>query len=319
MKRRQLLLATASLSLATFPGLSSADTDASAQTDPVQVEDVTVDLGEATLEVGSAQIAYQDGVAGVLGQDWTATVGTRSVTLDSAVLAVGNVDEETYGQLRDAAAASVGERSLSPAVSGFAAADLDPDSPVQLQAGPVSADGAPLVDEVTATGTVGGVTPENWADFAEAPLSELGSTEFSTVTAQRGDVSVTAENVVAEPGEDTLDVTAESGTAETPSRSLAFENADATFMPPEGGFPEEHQAALDGVRELAASGSLTASELRSTVEESGVTVDNTVPAVRDVRFEATVESVTEEGETLLQNFGTSGTLEELAQVVSQRL
>lgn len=317
MKRREMLLATATISLAGVPGLSSADTDA-AQTEPVQVSDVTVELGGATVAIGNAVLAYQDGAMGVLVSDSSVTAEGRELTLSEGVVAVGNVDEETYAQIREAGAQSVGERSLSPMLSAINSTNLDPNSPVQAQFGPVTADGQTLADEVTATGTVGGVTPENWAEFGRGEDVELGAAQFDTVTIQRGSVALTAEEVVAEPFSNALSVTSAGGTVETPGRSLAFENLNTTFRPPEEG-TEPHRTAFEDVRQSAAEGALTVDAVRAALADSGVTVGNTVEAVRATTYEATVGSITEDGETLIQDSSSTGTLAELMQVVRQNL
>lgn len=315
MKRRQLLLATATISLAGIPGLSSAQSD---DTDTLEVSDVTLEFGGATVTVGSASMAHQDDTLGLLGQDWTVTAEGREVSVDEAVVAVGNVDAETFAQLREGAVQSAGERSLSPALAAFAEADLDPDAPVQARIGPITSDQGPVADQVRATGTVDSVTPENWRAFGRGESTELGPVQFDTVTAQRGSVFASAENVVAEPVENAVSVTADGGTIETPNRVLEFESLDTTFRPPEEG-SEPHAQALAGLRQLAANGSLTADAIATTIAESGVTFSNTMTAVRNTQFEATVGSVTEDGQTVVQDFGTSGTLAEMAQVLQQRL
>ena len=318
MKRRQLLLATASLSLAGASGLSNAAADSSAQTDPIQISDVTVELGGATLTMGSVAIAYRENTLGFLGQDWTVTAGDREVSLGEAVVAVGNVDAETYAQIREAGVQSAGQSSFSPMLTALAEANFDPNAPVQARFGPITTDRGRVADQVTATGTVGSVTPQNWEAFAAGESVELGSMQFDAVNVQRGSVTMTAENVVAQPFPNALSVTADGGTVEAPSRTVEFQNLNTTFRPPEeGGEPQGR--ALEGLRRLAANGSLTLDAIETTLAESGVTASNTMAALRNTRFEMSVESVTEDGQALVQDFSTSGTLSEVARMLSQRL
>lgn len=319
MKRRQLLLATASLSLAGASGLSNAAADSSAQSDPIQVRNATVDLGGATVTIGSATLAHDGDTLAFQGQEWTATADSQTVSLASVEVTVGGVDAGTYAQIRDGLTRSASGRSLSPLLSALEAVDVDPNAPVEVRVGPITSDRAPVADEVTASGTVGGVVPENWGDWvAGTDAADIGSMQFDAVTVQRGSVSATAENVVAEPFENAVSVTAEEGTVETPNRTLAFENLNTTFRPPEEG-AEPQASAIDGLQRLAANESLTVDAIRTTLTESGVTASNTVAALRNARFEATVGSVTENGQALVQNFSTSGTLSELTQLLSQRL
>ena len=318
MKRRQLLLATASLSLAGASGLSNAAADSSAQSDPIQIQNVTVDLGGATVTIGSATLAHDNDTLVFQGQEWTATVGDRTISLGGAEVTVGSIDSETYAQIRNAMVESAHGRSLSPLLSGLQAVNVDPSAPVEVRAGPITTDSGPVADEITATGTVGGVVPENWGDWvAGGSVEDIGSMQFDTVTVQRGSVAMTAENVVAQPFENALSVTADGGTVEAPSRTLAFENLNTTFRPPEEG-GEAQGRAVDGLQRLAANDSLTLDAISMTLMESGVTVSNTMAALRDTRFEASVDSVTEDGQAVVQNFSTTGTLSELMQVLSQR-
>lgn len=318
MKRRQLLLATASLSLAGASGLSNAAADSSAQSDPIGIQNATVDLGGATVTIGSATLAHDGDTLVFEGADWTATAGNETVSLGGAQVTVGNVDDETYAQIQNAMIQSVRGRSLSPLLSGLQTVDVDPSAPVEVWAGPISSDRGPIVDEIYATGNVGGVVPENWGDWvAGGSQADVGSMQFDAVTVHRGSVAMTAENVVAQPFENALSVTADGGTVEAPSRTLEFQNLNTTFRPPEEG-GEEQGRALDGLQQLAANESLTVDAISTTLMESGVTVSNTMEALRNTRFEASVESVTENGQALVQNFSTSGTLSELSQLLKQR-
>lgn len=317
MKRREFLLATATVSLAGVPGLSSADTDA-AQTDPIQLEDATVEFDGVSLSIGSASFYYDGGAAVFEGSEWTLSDGSREVALGGASVTVENVSAETYAAVRDAMVESYDGRSLTPLLSGLAEAEVDPSAPITISAGPITSDQGTLVEEVTASGTVGSATPENWAEFATGADVELGAAQFDTVTLQRGSVALTAEEVVAEPFSNALSVTAAGGTLEAPGRSLAFENLNTTFRPPEEG-AEPQRAAFEGLRQSAAEGALTADAAAATLADSGVTVDNTVEAVGDARYEAEVDSVTENGESVVENFSTSGTLSELMGMASQYL
>ncbi|USZ69574.1 hypothetical protein NGM10_07535 [Halorussus salilacus] len=316
MKRREMLLATATISLAGVPGLSSADTDATAQTDPITLEDATLELGGVSLYIGSASFYYDEGAAVFEGREWVFSNGSREVALSGAVVAVENVSAETFAAVRDAMAASYDERSLSPLLSGLAAAEVDPSTPMGVRIGTVSTDTGTLVEEVTATGTVGDVTPANWAAFATGEEVELGAAQFDTVALQRGGVVVTAEEVVAEPFSNGLSVTSDGGTIEGSGGTLTFENLNTTFRPPEEG-GEPHRAAFERMRRLAAKGALTLDAVGTTMADSGVTVANTVEAMRNTRYEATMESVTRDGESVVEDFGSSGTLAELVQMLRQ--
>lgn len=316
MKRREMLLATATISLAGVPGLSSADTETAAQTDPIQLEDATVDLGGASLYIGSAAFYYDDGAAVFEGAEWVLSNGSREIHLGGASVAVENVSAETFAAVRDAMAESYSGRSLSPLLSGLAAAEVDPNAPMTIWAGPIATDQGTLVDEVTASGTVGSVTPENWAEFVAGADVELGAAQFDTVTLQRSGVAVTAEEVVAEPFRNALSVTSAGGTLEGPGGTLAFENLNTTFRPPaEGGEP--HRVAFENLRRSAAEGALTLDAVGATLAESGVTVENTIEAVRNTTYEASVDSITRDGESVVENFSSSGTLAELLQMLRQ--
>lgn len=317
MKRREMLLATASLSIV---GSSAVFGGRGAAQESDQIENVSVDLGFATVDIGEARLTYDDEENTVVfqGQDWMATGENRTLSLARATVTIERVDAETYERLRSGAVQTFDQGSLSPLLSSLIAADVDPDSPISIEVGPVTTDRGALINEATATGTVGGVVPDGvFSLSSDESVSDLGPARFHTVTAQRGGLKLTAEDVVAEPVDGVIEITAAEGTVKAPPRSFDFENGAITLRRPADGATEQ-LSALRGLRRLAANRSLTVSAIRTTFVESNVTVSNTIDAVRNTRFELTFESLTRGGQSVAQNVGTSGTLSELLQVLRGR-
>lgn len=323
MKRRQFsaMLATATFSLG---GLTGAATGTSAQeTEPLQIEDVSVSLGGVTTSIGRVQLAFQDGTMQFQVDDWTMESETRSLSIATARVVADDVSAETFSTIRAGAAEAFSSRSLSPLLVSLAEADINPEAPVQVVAESVEVDGQLVADQVTASGTVRSVVPEGSRALVQdgASLEEvaaLGTSEWSSLTVQRGDSEFTLNDVVIELEGTTVSITAPEGTAELPGRSLQLSDVTMNVRPPES-IPQEHVAFASRLRQMAAEGSVTFSGLRSAASESGVTAANTSEAVRNARFDMTLGEVTQEGETVVSNFETSGTLAELVAVFRQQV
>jgi hypothetical protein len=329
MKRRQFgaLVATATLSVA---GVSGAAADASAQeTDPLRLEDATVEYGNVTASVGLAELTYQDGTMEFRGEDWTmeaagtTDAASQSLALDAAQVTVDDVSAETYAAVRTGTVEAWEASSPSPLVDALAGADVDPDSSVEVVAGPVSSSDELVADEIRATGTVGGVVPEGSRELAEnggslEGIAALGSSEWSQLTIQREDVEVVFDDVVMERDGGALSITSPSGAVDLSGRSLVLSDVEMNVYAPET-IPEEHAEFASRLRESAADGTLTLSTAEAAAAETGVTVENTAEAVQNARFDLSIGEVTEGEETLVSNFQTSGTLEELAITLRQQL
>jgi hypothetical protein len=323
MKRRQFsaMLATATFSLGGLTG-SAAGTSAQ-DTDPLQAEDVTVELGGVTSSVERAELAYQEGLMRFEMQEWTMEAETRSLAIDTARVTVDDVSAETFSTVRSGMVESFEGRSLSPLVSALADADFDPDSPVRVTASPVEMDGQLVVDQVTASGTVGSVVPEGSRELAQdgASLDELaalGSSEWDQLTIMRGAGELTLDDVAMELDGTTLSITSPSGTAELPDRTLELSDVTMNVRPPESP-PQEHVEFASRLRQMAADETLSFSGVRSSAAESGVSASNTEEAVQDARVDLTLGEVTEDGETLISNFETSQTVAELVEVLRQQV
>jgi hypothetical protein len=332
MKRRQFgaMVATVTLSLG---GVSGAAADASTQeTEPLRVEDASVEFGEVTASVGLAELTYQDGVMQFRVEDWTmeaagttetAETTERSLAIDAAEATVDDVSAETYATVRAGMVEAWEARSPSPLLDALAGAEIDPDASVEVVAGPISSDDELVADEVRATGTVESVVPEGSRELVEdgASLEEataLGSSEWSQLTVQRGDVELLLEDVVMERDGGALSITSPGGAVDLSGRSLVLTDVEMNVYAPET-IPSEHVEFASSLRQSAADGTLSLSTVESAASETGVTLDNTSEAVRNARFDLSVGEVTEGEETLVSNFQTSGTLDELVTVVSQQV
>ena len=334
MKRRQFgaLVATATLSVA---GVSGAAADASAQeTEPLRLEDATVEFGDVTASVGLAELTYQDGTMQFRGEDWTMeAAGTetaettdaagQSLAIDAAQVTVDDVSTDTYAAVRVGMVEAWEASSPSPLLDALAGADVDPDSSVEVVAGPVSSDDELVADEIRATGTVGGVVPEGSRELAEnggslEGLAALDSSEWSQLTIQREGVEVVLDDVVIERDGGALSITSPSGAVDLSGRSLVLSDVEMNVYAPET-IPQEHVRFASRLRESAADGTLSLSTVESAAAETGVTAENTSEAIQNARFDLSVGEVTEGEETLVSNFQTSGTLEELAMLVSQQV
>lgn len=321
MKRRQFsaLAATATVALGGIPG---AIADASArQTEPLRVEDVSVTLDGLTASVGLAELTFEDGRMQFRVRDATTTGAGRSVTVDEMQVALADVSAETFSTVRAAVVEAVGSRSLSPLIAGLLEADVSPDTTVRVSIGEAEVDGGSVVDEATATGRVGAVVPEGSQALVRegatlAEVADLGPSEWNQLTVQRGDARLVLDDVAMELDGAAFSTSAASGNADLPGRSLQLNDASMTVRPPET-IPRPHVQFGTRLRQMAADGTLSAPATRSAAVESGVTAANTSEAVRDARFDLTLGEVTEAGETLVANFETGGTLEELLQVLRQ--
>jgi hypothetical protein len=319
MKRRQFgaMLATATLSLG---GLSSAAAEASAQeTAPLKIEDATVELGSVTASISEATFAYQDGTMQLQLLGWTMDSASRSLAIDEARVAVDEVDAETFSAVRSAMVQAVEGRSVSPLLTVLYDGTVDESAPIRVFAGPVQMDGQTVADRVTASGTVGAAVPEGTQQLAREGVSleavaGLGSSEWSRLTVERDDAQLALNDVVMQREGASLSVTAPSGSAELPGRALDLTEVSMNVRPPET-IPEEHVAFASEVRQLSYEGSMSTSAIESAAADSGVTVANTSGAVRSSRFELSLGEVTEDGEMLVSNFRTTGTVGELMQLL----
>jgi hypothetical protein len=321
MKRRQFNAMLATLSLG---GLSSAAAEVSAQqTAPLEVEDATVEFGGVTASISEATFEYRDGAMRLQLLDWTMDSSSSSLAIGEAHVTVDEVDAETFSAVRSAMVETYEGRTVSPMLTVLSDGTIDESAPVRVFAGPVRMDGQTAADEVSATGTVGGVVPEGTRQLAEEGVSlegvaELGSSEWSRLTVQRDDSQLMLNDVVMQREGAALSISAPSGTAELPDQTLDLTEVSMDVQPPET-IPEEHVAFASQVRQSSAEGSLSRSAVESAAADSGVTAENTSEAVRNSRFVLSLGEVTEDGESLVSNFRTSGTLGELMQVVQMRL
>lgn len=247
----------------------------------------------------------------------------RSLSVGSAVVTASDVSEETYVTLREGMVESFGGRTLTPLAVAIRESNLNPESEVQVTLESVELDGELIADQVTANGVAGSIVPDGTRALLEdggptlEELSALGTSEWSSLTIQRGDAVFTANDVVMELDGATLSIAAPSGEATVSGRSFAFSELSMTIMPP-GTIPAAHVEFASQVRDSASEGDLSLSSIVSAAEESGVTADNTVEAIRNAQFELSFAEIAEEGETVVSNFATSGTLAELLAALRQR-
>jgi hypothetical protein len=148
-------------------------------------------------------------------------------------------------------------------------------------------------------------------------VATLGSSEWSTLTVQRGDAEFAANDVVMTLEGAGLSISSPGGEATVSGRSFEFSEMQLNLLPPET-IPAPHVEFASRVRQIASEGDLTLSAIGSAAEESGVTVANTVEALRSAQFDLAFTEVTEGGEIVVQDFETSGTLAELAQLLRQQ-
>lgn len=323
MKRRQFsaMLATATFSLG---GLGSAAADASAESaEPLELEDVSVELGSVTASISQATFEFQESTMQLQLEGWSMEGDGRSLAIDETSVTVEDVDEETYSAVRSAMVEAYTERSVSALLTVISDGTIPESSPVEVSAGPIEKDGQTVADQVTATGTAGEVVPEGTESLAEDGLSlggitGLGSSMWSQLTVERGDSQLALEDVVMEREGTSLVVSASEGEAALPDRTLELSEVTMDVMPPET-IPEEHVAFASELRQLASEGSVGVSDIESAAADSGVTVSNTSDAVESAQFVLSVGEASEGGETLVSDFQTSGTLAELMQVLQTRL
>lgn len=322
MKRRDFgaMLATATLSLGAIGNVSA---EASAQsTEPLEIEDVSVSVGGVTNSIGLARFVYDDGTMGFGVQDWTMESDDRSLSVGSAAVTATDVSEETYATLREGMVESFDGQTLTPLLVALQEADVNPESEVEMVHESVELNGSLVADQITATGVAGSIVPDGTRALLDGgptleELAALGNSEWDSLTVQRGDAELVANDVVMALDGATAVIAAPSGSATVSGRSFEFSEMQMTITPP-GTIPEEHIAFASQVRESGTEGDLSLSTIVSAAEDSGVTVDNTVETIRNAQFELAFAEVTEEGETVVSNFATSGTLAELLAVLQQR-
>lgn len=322
MKRRQFtaVLATGTVSLG---GLTGAVSNGIAQeTEPLRIEDVSVTTGNVTNSIGLAELTFQDGTMRFEVRDWTMETANRSLAIDAVQKTVSDVSAKTFSTVRAAVVDAIESRSVSPLFSSIAEAEVNPDASVRLFVGPVEVDGQRVADEITATGTVDSVVADGTRSLLRGgptigEIEALGASEWSQLTIQRGDSRLVLDDVAMQLDGVMLSTTAPSGRIELPNRSLELNGVSMDLLPPET-IPAPHVEFASRLRQLAAEESVTLSATRSAATESGVTVANTGEAVQNVRFDLSLEEVTEDDETLITNFETTGTLAELMTVLRQQ-
>ncbi|NHN60425.1 MULTISPECIES: hypothetical protein [Halorussus] len=314
------MLATATFSLG---GIGSVSADASAQsTEPLEIEDVSVSVGSVTNSIGLARFVYDDGTMGFGVQDWTMESDDRSLSVETAAVTATDVSEETYATLREGMVESFDGRTLTPLLVALQEADVNPESEVQMVLESVEQDGSLVADQVTANGVAGDIVADGTRSLLDGgptleELAALGPSEWDSLTIQRGDAELTANDVVMEVDGATVAISAPNGSADVSGRAFEFSEMTMNIMPP-GTIPEEHIEFASRVRESGTEGDLSLSTIVSAAEDSGVTADNTAEAVRNAQFELSFAEVTEDGETVVSNFATSGTLAELLAALQQR-
>src|SRR6056297_702088 len=117
MKRRQFgaMLATATFSLG---GVSSAAAEASTQeTEPLEIEDVSVELGDATAMVGRATFQYEGGTMRLQLDDWAMQAAGKPMSVGRTRIDVSDVSAETYATVRAGMVEAYDGQSLSPLLS----------------------------------------------------------------------------------------------------------------------------------------------------------------------------------------------------------
>lgn len=321
MKRRQFgaMLATATLSLG---GVSSAAADASTQeTEPLEIEDVSAELGDATATVGRAAFRYEEGTMQLQLDDWSMQAAGTPVSVDRTRIDVSDVDSETYAAVRSAMVEAYEEQSPSPLLSALVDADVSADSGLTVSLGPAESRGTLLADEIVAEGTVGSVVPDGTRDLVSggaspSALASLGAAEWSSLRIRRRDAALVADDVTMRLDGAAFVISSSSGTAELSGRTFEFSEMALNLMPPET-IPAPHVQFATEVRQLGTEGNFSPSAIESAAADSGVTVANTLDALESAMFELSFAAVTQDGEAVVSDFQTSGTLAELMQVVRE--
>ncbi|WP_276299745.1 hypothetical protein [Halorussus lipolyticus] len=323
MKRRQFgaMLATATFSLG---GLGTTAADASAQeTAPLEIQDVSVDLGGVTASVSQATFEFQDSTMRLELRGWSMEDTDQSLAIDRTRVAVSDVSAETFAAVRSAMVEAFSGRSVSPLLGLLADGTVPASAPAEVSLGPIQANGGTVADRVVASGTVGDIVPDGTQQLAQEGVSlqgllGLGSSSWSRLSIQRGTSQLSLNDVMMQREGSSFVISAPGGEAQLSDRTLQLSDVSMNLLPPET-IPEEHVAFASEVRQLAAEGSLSSSAVESAAAESGVTVANTTEAARNARFSLSLGEVTEDGEALVSNFQTSGTLAELMAVLQSRL
>lgn len=314
------MLATATFSLG---GIAGTTTRAAAQeTDPLQIEDVSVSARGMTVTLGSATFSFDDGRMEFEASDVTIESETRSISVGRTLVAADGVDAETYATLRSAMVEAFGGRSMAPLVTALGEVDVNPDAQVGLLVDSVEMNGQLVFDRLTAVGTVDSVVPGGArALVQDGPTLEelmgLGASEWTSATIQREGSELTLNNVAIQRDGTTLSITSANGEATVSNRTFELGETELAVLPPET-IPSEHVSFASQVREAAGDGDLTVSEVSSAAEESGVTVSNTLDAAGSSRFALSLAEVTEGGEVVVSDFQTSGTLAELLAALRQQ-
>jgi hypothetical protein len=255
-------------------------------------------------------------------EDWAMETDDESLSVGRKRVVVSDASPETYATVRAAMVDAFEGKSLSPLLSGLATADVNPESGLRVSLSSVESDGALLADSVVATGTVGNAVPEGTRDLLtdSASLSEvaaLGAANWSELRIERGDGTFVANDVTMELDGTTFAISSSGGTTEASGRSFEFSDMALNITPPET-IPAPHVQFASKVRQLGSKGKLTLSAVKSAAADSGITVDNTLDAIRSARFDLSFAEVTEGGEAVVSDFQTSGTVAELLQTMRKK-
>jgi type 1 fimbria pilin len=190
-----MMLATATFSVG---GVSSAMADPSAQdTDPIQGEDVSVELGRVTASFERATLAFEDGTMQFRGRSWVMEGPESTVSGGNVRATISDVSPETYATVRAAMVEADESNSPFPLVEGLATADVNPDASIRVVTSSVEQDGQLLADRITAAGRYGAVVPEGLREGGQIFRggAEVGPSEWKRITAQRGDSELVFEDV----------------------------------------------------------------------------------------------------------------------------
>ena len=317
MKRRQFGAALASTAFA-LTGVTAGTSAVLAREDDarqIQTQNVSTTVGGVTLAANSATMTHEGSTMTAQVDGATMETATRSGSIAQLTVTVDEISAETFQTLRDGVVEAASAQSPLALFTAFESANVSPDAPVTISVESVSIDGrGTLFDSATATGTVGSIAPSNAASVAAGGSpADLEPMEFAEITASSGDSTLTARGAVVSFGETTATIQMPEGEVTTPTRSLAFADAETVLLPP-ASVPQEQMDAFASLRAQVQDGSLTLRSARDTFAEFGVTASDVFSSLLSVRFEAQIGDITEDGASVAQNIGTSGTLGELLQI-----
>lgn len=322
MNRRQFgaMLATATVSFGSLETVVARGPTQS--TESLEVEDVSVTLGTTTMTVERVALTYDESAMEFEISDWTTESTEGSLSIATVRLVAEEVSPETYATVRSGMVEAFEGQSLTPLLSVLGTAEIAPDAPVEMVHESVEVGEQLVADRIRATGTARSVIPEGTRALARgeatiAELDEFGVSEWSQLTIQRGNSEFIADDVVMELDGGAVAVSSPGGEILTSGRTFEFSDMEVTVRPPET-VPTAHVEFATEMRQLAGDGDLTLPAIESAASETGVTASNTVEAGQNVRVAISLADVTENGEPVISDFATSGTVAELAQVLGQR-